>query len=92
MAGTKVGRRGAGPPGRTAEPALLGPVSRPGGETTLIIAAAVAFQILVWYFLIWLLRAGGPWYHFFDVSDIGVYLEYAQKVSASGGYSKEKSL
>jgi hypothetical protein len=69
-------------PAGAAEPALLGPVSRPGGETTLIIAAAVAFQILVWSFLIWLLRTGGPWYGFFDVSDVVVYLEYAQKVAA----------
>jgi hypothetical protein len=81
MAGTTVTRRRRTGAAGAAEPALLGPVSRPGGETTLIVAAAVAFQILVWAFLIWLLRAGGPWYGFFDVSDITVYFEYAQKVA-----------
>ena len=66
-----------------AAPALLTPVGRPGGETLLLVAAAVAFQTVVWAFLIWLLRANGPWYHFFDVSDINVvYLDYAQKVSS----------
>jgi len=69
-------------PAGAAEPALLGPVPRPAGETALIVVAAVAFQAVVWLFLIWLLRANGPWYYFFDVSDIGVYLEYAQKVAA----------
>jgi hypothetical protein len=44
--------------------------------------AAVAFQAVVWAFLIWLLRTDGPWYYFFDVSDIVVYLDYAQKVAA----------
>ena len=65
----------------TPEPALLGPVSRPGTETLLIVVAAVSFQAFAWAILIWLLRADGPWYHFFDVSDIVVYLDYAQKVS-----------
>jgi hypothetical protein len=51
-------------PGRGAEPALLGPVSRPASETVLIVVAAVACQALVWAFLIWLLRASGPWHHF----------------------------
>lgn len=64
------------------EPALLVPARRPTGETALLVAVAVALQAVVWAFLIWLLRAGGPWYHFFDVSDVGVYLDYAQKVAA----------
>jgi hypothetical protein len=51
-------------PGRGAEPALLGPVSRPASETVLIVVAAVACQVFVWAFLIWLLRASGPWHHF----------------------------
>ena len=58
------------------------PSRRPGSETVLLVAAAVAFQAIVWAFLIWLLRANGPWYHFFDVSDIVVYFDYAQKVAA----------
>ncbi len=78
-------------PAGAAEPALLGPVSRPGGETALIIAAAVAFQAVVWAFLIWLLRANGPWYHFFDVSDITLYLDYAQKVAAGQRVYKDFS-
>ena len=41
----------------------------------------MAFQAVSWAILIALLRQGGPWYYFFDVSDIGVYFEYAQKVS-----------
>ena len=45
-------------------------------------AAAVAFQAVAWAFLIWLLRHDGPWYYFFDVSDISVYHEIARKVSA----------
>jgi hypothetical protein len=69
-------------PAGAAAPALLAPVTRPASETFLIVAAAVAFQAVVWAFLIWLLRAGGPWYGFFDVSDITVYLDYAQKVAA----------
>jgi hypothetical protein len=70
-------------PAGGAAPALLAPVTRPGGETLLLVAAAVAFQTVVWAFLIWLLRANGPWYHFFDVSDINVvYLDYAQKVAS----------
>ena len=72
------GRRPAG----AAAPALLAPVSRPGRETALIVAAAVAFTAVAWAFLIWLLRAGGPWYGFFDVSDITVYFDYALKVAA----------
>jgi hypothetical protein len=72
------GRRPAG----AAAPALLALVSRPGREPALIVTAAVAFTVVAWAFLIWLLRAGGPWYHFFDVSDIVVYLDYAQKVAA----------
>ena len=71
----------AGPPAAAAQPALLGPVRRPAGETALLVALAVAFQAASWAILIALLRQGGPWYYFFDVSDIGVYLEYAQKVS-----------
>ena len=78
--GTPPGAAGRTPAGG-AEPALLGPVSRPGAETLLIVVAAVSFQAFAWAFLIWLLRADGPWYHFFDVSDIVVYLDYAQKVS-----------
>lgn len=69
-------------PAGAAAPALLVPISRPASETFLIVAAAVAFQAVVWAFLIWLLRASGPWYYFFDVSDITVYLDYAQKVAA----------
>jgi hypothetical protein len=65
-----------------AEPVLLGPVRRPVNETVLIVVAAVAFTTFVWAFLIWLLRANGPWYHFFDVSDIQpVYFAYAQKIA-----------
>ena len=51
-------------PRRGAQPALLGPVSRPASETALIVVAAVAFQAVVWVFLLWLLRASGPWHHF----------------------------
>ena len=71
----------AGPPAAAAQPALLGPVRRPAAETALLVVAAVAFQAVSWAILIALLRQGGPWYYFFDVSDIGVYFEYAQKVS-----------
>lgn len=78
-------------PAGAAAPALLGPVGRPGSETALLIAAAVAFQAIVWAFLIWLLRANGPWYHFFDVSDITVYLDYAQKVAAGQRVYKDFS-
>ena len=88
MAGAPVSATPADTPGRTgatpagaAEPALLGPVPRPAAETLLIVVAAVAFQAVAWAILIWLLRADGPWYYFFDVSDIVVYLDYAQKVS-----------
>jgi hypothetical protein len=63
-------------------PALADPVARPASETLLVVAAAVAFQAFAWAFLVWLLRTGGPWYGFFDVSDIAVYLDYAQKVAA----------
>jgi hypothetical protein len=70
------------PQPRAAEPAVLGPVHRPIGETVLLVVAAVAFTAFVWAFLIWLLRANGPWYHFFDVSDIQVvYFDYAQKIA-----------
>jgi hypothetical protein len=62
-------------------PALLAPVRRPAGETTLLVAAAVALQAISWAILIRLLRQGGPWYYFFDVSDIVVYFDYAQKVA-----------
>lgn len=65
-----------------AEPALLEPSQRPGSQTALLVVAAVSFQAGAWLFLIWLLRSDGPWYHFFDVSDIGVYYDYAQKVAA----------
>ena len=75
------------PPAGGAAPALLPPVGRPGSETFLLVAAAVALQAIVWAFLIWLLRANGPWYHFFDVSDITVYFDYAQKVAALTGSS-----
>ncbi len=68
-------------PAAAAEPALLAPVSRPAGETALLVAAAVAFQAVSWAVLIALLRRGGPWYYFFDVSDIVVYFDYAQKVA-----------
>jgi hypothetical protein len=68
-------------PAGAANPVLLGPVSRPGSETALIVIAAVALQAIAWAFLIWLLRANGPWYHFFDVSDINVYIQYAQRVA-----------
>lgn len=78
-------------PAGAAAPALLGPVGRPGSETALLIAAAAAFQAIVWAFLIWLLRANGPWYHFFDVSDITVYLDYAQKVAAGQRVYKDFS-
>jgi hypothetical protein len=67
----------------------------------MLVVAAVALQAVVWAFLIWLLRANGPWHHvgeyrafdpqgpwyrfweynFYDVSDIGVYFDYAQKVA-----------
>ncbi|NLE23108.1 MAG: DUF2029 domain-containing protein [Actinobacteria bacterium] len=69
-------------PAGAAEPALLDPATRPAGQTSLVVAAAVSFQAVAWALLIWLLRSGGPWYGFFDVSDIGVYLDYAQKVAA----------
>ncbi len=69
-------------PPRAPEPVLLGPVRRPVSETVLLIVAAVTFTAFVWAFLIWLLRADGPWYHFFDVSDIQVvYFDYAQKIA-----------
>jgi hypothetical protein len=74
----RLGRRSASAP----ELELLGPVHRPASETVLLVLAAVAFQALVWAFLIWLLRPSGPWYHFFDVSDIQVvYFAYAQKIA-----------
>ncbi len=76
---TKAGRVA---PAGAVTPALLGPVSRPGRETALIVAAAIALQAVAWLFLVWLLRTGGPWYGFFDVSDITWYLDYAQKVAA----------
>ncbi len=76
-------------PAGAAEPALLGPVPRLAGETALIVVAAVAFQAVVWLFLIWLLRTNGPWYYFFDVSDITVYLGYAQRVAAGQGVYKD---
>ena len=66
--GAGRGRRVAGAPvsagARQAQPALLGPVSRPASETALIVVAAVVFQAVVWAFLLWLLRASGPWHHF----------------------------
>jgi hypothetical protein len=68
-------------PGAAGEPALLGPVRRPASETALLIVAAVVLQAVSWAILITLLRQGGPWYYFFDVSDIVVYLGYAQKVA-----------
>ena len=78
--GRPAGRRA---PAGAAEPALLDPVSRPGRETALLIAAAVAFQAVAWIVLIVLLRSGRIWYGFFDLSDINVvYLDYAQKVAA----------
>jgi hypothetical protein len=76
--GAAADRRGGA---AAAETALLVPVGRPGGETALVVVAAVALQALVWAFLIWLLRPSGPWYHFFDVSDIFYYIGFAQKVS-----------
>jgi hypothetical protein len=87
VAGRPVSAQGATGAARTAPadaagPALLAPVARPASETFLIVAAAVAFQTVVWAFLIWLLRRDGPWYYFFDVSDISVYHEIAQKVAA----------
>ena len=78
-------------PAGGAAPALLPPVGRPGSETFLLVAAAVALQAIVWAFLIWLLRANGPWYHFFDVSDITVYFDYAQKVAAGQRVYKDFS-
>jgi hypothetical protein len=67
----------------SGEPLLTGPVRRPAGETVLIVAAAAASTALVWVFLVWLLRPGGPWYHFFDVSDIQVvYFEYARAIAS----------
>jgi hypothetical protein len=81
----RPGGAGAQPPRKApprAEPVLLGPVHRPATETALIVIAAVTLQGFVWAFLIWLLRADGPWYHFFDVSDIQVvYFEYAQRIA-----------
>ncbi len=65
-----------------SEATFLEPAARPRSETLLIAAAAVVLQTVAWAFLIWLLRADGPWYSFFDVSDIVIYLDYAQKVAA----------
>jgi len=76
-----VGAAAPAPVGAAA-PALLDPVSRPGRETALLVAAAVAFQAVAWLLLIALLRDGRIWYGFFDVSDTVVYLDYAQKVAA----------
>ena len=82
MAGGTVTEPHAAAPAGAAAPALLEPVSRPGGETALIVIAAVAFQAVAWAILIALLRDGRIWYGFFDVSDIVVYLDYAQKVAS----------
>ena len=57
----------------------------------MLVAAAIAFQAVAWLFLIWLLRRGGPWYFFFDVSDVSVYLEHAQKIAAGERVYKDFS-
>jgi hypothetical protein len=80
VAGAPVSAGDPAPAGAAA-PALLTPVTRPASETLLLVAAAVAFQAFAWALLIWLLRHDGPWYYFFDVSDISVYQEIARKVS-----------
>ena len=64
---SREGRRPAEPRRRSSRPSAA-----PAARRLLLVAAAVAFQAVVWAFLIWLLRADGPWYHFFDVSDITV--------------------
>ncbi|NLT93390.1 MAG: DUF2029 domain-containing protein, partial [Actinobacteria bacterium] len=60
----------------------LTPIERPARQMFSIVAVAVVLQAVAWACLAWLLRSGGPWYGFFDVSDIVVYLDYAQKVAA----------
>lgn len=79
------GRRGGDHPGvraGAAAPMPLTPIERPARQMLSIVAVAVVLQAVSWAYLAWLLRSGGPWYGFFDVSDIVVYLDYAQKVAA----------
>lgn len=75
-------RAGGASPADAAAPALPEPVTRPRRETALIVLAAVAAQGLAWLALFAVLWSGRIWYGFFDVSDISVYLGYAQQVAA----------
>ena len=86
------GRSGADAGAGGAEPALLGPglAARPARRRCSSSPPSPS-RPSPGLFLIWLLRAGGPWYYFFDVSDIGVYLDYAQKVAAGQRVYKDFS-